>query len=43
MPCGGKADPDFDKTQITVFDLCVKYGYTFSPRLQMIKKNAWAV
>lgn len=43
MPCGGKADPDFDKTQITVFDLCVKYGYNFSPRLQMIKKNAWAV
>lgn len=43
MPCGGKADPDFDQTQITVFDLCVKYGYNFSPRLQMIKKNAWAV
>ena len=43
MPCGGKADPDFDKTQVTVFDLCVKYGYNFSPRLQMIKKNAWAV
>lgn len=43
MPCGGKADPDFDKTQIIVFDLCVKYGYRFSPRLQMIKKNAWAV
>lgn len=43
MPCGGKADPDFDKTQVTVFDLCIKYGYNFSPRLQMIKKNAWAV
>ena len=43
MPCGGKADPDFDKTQVTVFDLCIKYGYNFSPRLQMIKKNARAV
>lgn len=43
MPCGGKADPSFDKTQETVYDLCVKYGYCFSPRLQMIKKNAWGV
>lgn len=43
MPCGGKADPSFNETQEVVYDLCVKYGYNFSPRLQMIKKNAWAV
>lgn len=43
MPCGGKADPGFDKMQELVWDLCVKYNFRFSPRLQMIKKNAWAV
>lgn len=43
MPCGGKADPDFDATQREVFDLCVKYNFRYSPRLQMIKLNSWGV
>ncbi len=43
MPCGGKADPDFEETQREVFDLCVKYNFRYSPRLQMIKLNSWGV
>ena len=43
MPCGGKADDKFDETQRRVFDLCVKYRFRYSPRLQMIKLNGWGV
>lgn len=42
MPCGGKADPEFENMQRKVFDLCVENGYRYSPRLQMIWKNAWS-
>ena len=43
MPCGGKADENFNDTQRRIFDLCVKYGYRYSTRLQMIKLNSWGV